>query len=74
MNAQDKSKHEVELNEFEAEIEVVNIGIWLYENGYFKDRKLLAWWLFYTIIPIFIVLNLALGTYFEVEFPSYILN
>ncbi len=30
-----------EVQEYEALIEIMNIGIWLYENGHFTDLNLL---------------------------------
>jgi hypothetical protein len=59
-----------EVQEYEAPIEIVNIGIWLYENGHFKDLKLLIYWIFYGVFPILSVSALVFGAYIEVDFYS----
>jgi hypothetical protein len=54
----------------EAPIEIVNIGIWLYENGHFKDCKLFIYWILYGVFPLITVPVLALGAYIEIDFPG----
>jgi hypothetical protein len=44
---------------FEADIGIVNIGIWLFENGHFQDRLLLL--LYYSFV---LIMTLATKIYF----------
>jgi hypothetical protein len=36
---------------FKASFDLVNIGLWLHENGFFEERKgLLVYWLFLAVL------------------------
>ena len=71
MNSQDDDP-----NEFEAAEEISNIGLWLYENGHFKNKKLLFQWSMLAAMTNFTQLCFCYylildSKFFETQFAEY---
>ena len=58
--------------QFQGTLDVVNLGIWLHENGYFKDRVgLFVYWLVLTILTLSTQLLLIYLIFVETDFLGY---
>jgi hypothetical protein len=59
---------------FKAGLDIMNMGIWLHENGYFKDRTgLFIYWLFLTILTICVQSFFTYLVYVETDFNGFVM-
>jgi hypothetical protein len=58
---------------FKSELDIVNSGMWLYENGHFEEHNgLFAYWLFLMMVSFTIQGYFIYLAYLQVDFFGYI--